>query len=443
MNKQILKNIRDNLPEPLKLISAPLFRNKLLKNIQYLRYEEMLEERENLSLDEIQAHQFKELKAILVHACQNVPFYKKLFNDSNFNPYEIKYCDDIDVLPFLTKNIIRQNFDKLISEIKIPGGYYIATTGGSTGEPLKVLLDYDCVFTENAFVNYFRKKLGYQKRNRLVTFRGVEFGERLWKFNPMQNEYIFSPFKISKKTLQIYLSKIERIKPDFLNGYLSALHYFAKLLSNNNLKIMNPIKGIFLISENINKTQRAFLEDFFQIKTSTFYGHSERCIIAEEIQPNEYKFDPYYGYTELIQNKDSSLAIVGTGFLNKTMPLIRYKTDDICRRVGDLFTIDGRRKSTEGLYGVNGEFFSHAAFNFHSEIFKNVTSYQFVQRQKGKADLLIIVNNDFKTHEIDLMKKEIDKKTKGVMEFDIRIVENLILSQRGKFKMFVSNHIDK
>lgn len=437
MNKQILKNIRDNLPEPLKLISAPLFRNKLLKNIQYLKYERILEERENLSLDEVQAHQFRELQAILIHSCQNIPFYKKLFNDSNFNPYEIKYCDDIDVLPFLTKEIIRENFNNLISSQKIPGGHYIATTGGTTGEPLKVLLDYDCVFKENAFVNHFRKKIGYKKNDLLATFRGIEFGDRLWEFNPMQNEIIFSPFKISQKTLLTYLSKINSIKPSFLNGYLSALYYFAKLLSENNLKLDNQIKGIFLISENIDLNQRLFLEEFFQAKTLPFYGHSERCIIAEEIKPNEYKFDPYYGYTEFIQNEDDSLTIVGTGFLNKTMPLIRYKTDDICHPVGHLFSIDGRWKSNEGLYGMNGEFFTHAAFNFHSEIFKNVTNYQFVQHDKGKADLLIVVNQAFNFSEIELMKKEIDKKTRGVMEFDIRIVENLILSERGKFKMFI------
>ena len=66
------------------------------------------------------------------------------------------------------------------------------------------------------------------------------------------------------------------------------------------------------------------------MKSITFYGHSERCVIAEEMTQNRYKFDPYYGYTEQIHNENNNYSIVGTGFLNYIMPFIRYKTDDIC-----------------------------------------------------------------------------------------------------------------
>lgn len=440
MNKHLLKNIRDNVPEPLKYLIAPLFRNKLIKNIMYCEFRKLLSERESASKESILEYQFVELKRILIYANQHVPYYKRLFTQVGFNPNEMKSIEDIKVIPFLTKEIIKKNFDDLISKDKVPGGHYIATTGGSTGEPLKVLLDYDSVFKENAFINHYRAKLGYEHTDRLVTFRGVEFGDRLWKYNPMQNELIFSPFKLSKFTIKHYVDKINVYKPQFLNGYLSSLYFFAQLMMDNNLKLKYPIKGIFLISENIDKEQRKFIEDFFCVESLPFYGHSERCIIAEEASINEYIFDPFYGYTEIVNNEDNSSSIVGTGFLNKTMPLIRYKTDDVCVVANNnRYLIDGSRKSTMGLYGHNDEFFGHAAFNFHSDIFKNVNGYQFVQNQKGIVDLLIVVNNQFISSEIELMKKEIDKKTKGVIDFNIEIVDQLILSNKGKFKMFICN----
>jgi len=443
MNKHFLKNIRDNMPEPLKYLTASLFRNKLIKSKSYLQFERMLLERAELDEDTIQKNQFIDLKEILIYANNYVPYYTELFKKVGFQPEIMQTAKEMEVIPFLTKELIRENFESLISTKDVSGGNYIATTGGSTGEPLKVLLDYDCVFKENAFVNHFRSKLGYKLSDKLATFRGVEFGDKLWKYNPMQNELIFSPFKLSKKTIVRYVNKINSYKPQYLNGYLSSLYFFAKLLSENNLELNTSLKGIFLISENIDRSQRQFIEDFFKVKSSTFYGHSERCIIAEELAPNEYSFDPYYGYTELIDNKDNTYTIVGTGFLNKTMPLIRYKTDDVAI---DLFNrkykIDGSRKSTMGLYGRNDEFFAHAAFNFHSDIFKNVAGYQFIQKQKGIADLLIVVNRQFHIDEIDLMKNEIDKKTKGVILFNIQVVDQLRLSNRGKFKMFISeiNH---
>lgn len=439
MKIDYLKIIRDNLPGSLNYILGPLIRNRLLNNSEYLRYQNLLIMRENLSREEIQLIQFDKLKKILIHSYNYVPYYTELFNLVGFNPTKMKSVDEIQIIPFLTKELILKNFDKLISTKKQSENYYIATTGGSMGEPLKILLDYKSVFRENAFVYHFRKRIGYQIKDRLATFRGVEFGKKNWKYNPIQNELLLSPFKLSSKTITSYVLQINKFKPSFLNGYLSSLYYFAKLLSENNLKLNFEIRGIFLISENIDKEQRAFLETFFHVPSSTFYGHSERCIIAEEIVPNEYVFDPYYGYTEAIENTDSSHSIVGTGLLNEIMPLIRYKTDDNCFALNQRFGIQSLRSSTIGLYGNNMEFFTHSSLNFHENFSENIIRHQYIQTQKGKAELLLIVNNKFKLEEIALIRKELDSKMKNVIEFDIKIVDQLILSGRGKYKMIISN----
>lgn len=443
MNRHFLKSIRDNIPESLKYVTAPFFRNKLIKNKDFCKYYNLLESREVLSSERIKEYQLSQLKHILIHSYQNVPYYQELFNRIRFSPFKFSSFEEMAKIPFLSKEIIRENFNKLISRKRIKNGSYIATTGGSTGEPLKVLLDYNSIFKENAFIYYFRKKTGYRFEDKLATFRGIEFGDKLWKYNPMYNELIFSPFKLSRLTLENYVTKINDFNPQYLNGYLSTIYFFARLLSEHPIPIKIKLKGIFLISENIDIEQREFIEKYFNLKSVTFYGHSERCIIAEEKIPNRYIFDPFYGFTEQVKIENNLFSIVGTGFLNHTMPLIRYKTDDICTPYNGYFSIDGSRKGTNGLYGKNNEYFGHAAFNFHSNIFKNVTNYQFVQNEKGKSDLLIIANRDFKVSEIDLMHKEIDKKTKGIIDFNIKVVDSLILSPRGKFKMFISKILNE
>ena len=65
MNKHFLKNIRDNMPEPLKYLTASLFRNKLIKNKTYRQFERMLIERAAMDDDTIQKNQFENLKEIL------------------------------------------------------------------------------------------------------------------------------------------------------------------------------------------------------------------------------------------------------------------------------------------------------------------------------------------------------------------------------------------
>lgn len=441
IDKHFLKSLRDNTPESIKYITAPLIRNKLLKNKYFREYFNLLEIRENLDSGKIKEFQLTQLKEILIYSYHNVPYYTELFNNVRFNPEKLESFDDVKIIPFLTRQLIRENFDKLISTDKVRGGYYSTTTSGSTGEPLKLLLDYNSIFKENGFVYHFRKSLGYQFEEKLVTFRGIEFGKKFWRNNPINNETIFSPFKLSRVTLEFYIKRINEIKPSYFNGYFSSIYYFARLLSENNIKLKFRLKGIFLSSENINEDERLFVESFFNVKSLTFYGHTERCVIAQEINHNEYKFDPYYGFTEQIKTDDNSFDIVGTGFLNKTMPLIRYKTDDVCQTANDgTVSIAGRRAVNDFLIGVNDEVISNSSLHFLSDILKNVIKYQFIQNKKGKAVLLIVPNKGFNTSEVTFIKKEIDKKTKGVIDFEIRIEEKAILSPRGKFQMFINTH---
>jgi phenylacetate-CoA ligase len=326
----------------------------------------------------------------------------------------------------------------LISRKEVKGGYYVGKTGGSSGLPLKFLLDFNSIYKENAFIYYYRKKAGYMFNDKLATFRDVGLGTKLCRYDAMYKELIFSPIKLSIVTINNYANRIDDFKPQYLNGYLSVIWYFAKLMESSQITLKTKLKGIFLMSENIDKAQRTFIEHFFNTKSYVHYGHSERCVLAEEKSRNYYQFDPYYGYAEQVHIENNNYSIVGTGFLNYIMPFIRYKTDDVCSPVNQLYTIDGKRSSSVGLHGYNNEFITSAAFDLHKEVFKNIITYQFVQNEKGKADLLLIVNNHFKLSEIELIKNDIYKDTKGIIDFDIKIVDHLILTPRGKSQMYIS-----
>ena len=440
MNKRFLKRLRDKMPESLKYVTAPYIRNKLLTNKEFRKYYDILQERETMSRELIKEYQFNELRNILMHSYKNVPYYTELFNSIDFNPEKVNSFDDINVIPFLTKDLIRRNFENLKSVKKISGGSYSTTTSGSTGEPLRVFLDYDSFFRETAFIYYYRKKLGYRFEDKVVTFRGIGFGDKLYSLNPVNNETIFSPFKLSAENLDFYRKKINEIKPAYFNGYISAIYYFAKLLSDKGQSLDIQLKGILLTSENINESERLFVESFFKVNSITFYGHTERCVIAQEIKKKEYQFDPYYGYTELLNLQPDVYEIIGTGFLNKTMPLIRYKTNDTCRISGDnMISISGRRDINDFMVGINDEKITHPALHILSDILVNVTNYQFIQEKKGQAVLLIVPNKDFHQSEIPYIKNAIERNMKGVIEFEIKIGDKLVLSPGGKYQMFINN----
>ena len=381
MNK-LPKLYRDNLPEPF-IHTAPLFRNKLIKNKEFNKYYKLLENRERLSSEHTE-YQLNQLKQVLIYAYQNVPYYRELFDKATFDPYKFSDFEQIKQIPFLTREIIRNNSDKLITTGKIKNGYYIGKTGGSTGLPLNPYLDYDSVYKENAFIYYYRKKSGYKFSDKMATFRQVDFGNKLWKYNPMHNELIFSPMKLSKVTLSVYAKKINELRPDYLNGYLSAIWYFGKLLEEYSIKLTFKLKGIFLISENLDPEQRKFVEQFYNVKSITFYGHSERCVIAEEMTPNRYQFDPYYGYTEQIHIEDDKYSIVGTGFLNHIMPFIRYKTDEYVYLIINIFQSKEREAAASDCMGLTMNSFEVLFLCLEIPYLRILLYISLFRRKKGK-----------------------------------------------------------
>ena len=65
MNKHFLKSLRDNIPEPLKYMAAPVFRNKLLKDKNFNQYLDLLQKGQQWSGDQVKEFQLKQLKDVL------------------------------------------------------------------------------------------------------------------------------------------------------------------------------------------------------------------------------------------------------------------------------------------------------------------------------------------------------------------------------------------
>ena len=91
-----------------KLVKHLIFplHEKILGRETY-KYLKQLSTEQYLSKKELKMLQFKKLKALLVHANDAVPFYRRRFADAGFNPHSMQAIDDFKVLPLLSKEEIR------------------------------------------------------------------------------------------------------------------------------------------------------------------------------------------------------------------------------------------------------------------------------------------------------------------------------------------------
>jgi phenylacetate-CoA ligase len=97
--------------------------------------------------DQIESIQLEGIKKTVVNCYENVPFFKKSFDEAGFNPYTFSSIDDLKKAPFVTKQDLRDNYPfgmfavplSQVKEIHMSSGTTgVATVGGYTQHDLDI-----------------------------------------------------------------------------------------------------------------------------------------------------------------------------------------------------------------------------------------------------------------------------------------------------------------
>ncbi len=429
MGIALLKKLNANLPDFIKVALAPIIRRKLINSSVFQNQMKELELMDTLSEEEVKRVQFEKLKETLVHAYEHTKYYRELFDNVGFDVYSFASKEQLDIIPVLTKEDIRNNFEALQADDI--SDYYSATTGGSTGMPLKVLLDRESIYRERAFIYHFWSKYGYDyKKSKIASFRGTDFKGKNFKANPLYAEIQFNPCNINADTIKSYYKKMTSFGVDFLQGFPSAIYSFCCFARDAGLDVKGKYKAVLCASENVYDFQKKVIEEVLGCKVISFYGHSERAVFAEQYG-DAYKFNDYYGYWEI----NDAGNVVCTGFISTKMPLIRYEVDDSVFKNGDLYSIKGHRDGV--MYGINGEIISAAAMNLHTDRLNKSINFQLHQKEKGVLIVRIVPFGKLKFKEIEEIRDIFQRQAGKNLTIQIEIAKEMILTQRGKYKLLI------
>ena len=89
---------------------------------------------QNWSLDKLRSYQLAKLKSLLSYAFYYSPFYKEFFKKNNFNT-DIRYLEELEKLPTITKNdLLKEN--ELIHTNKKFNKLFFCETSGTSGQVL-------------------------------------------------------------------------------------------------------------------------------------------------------------------------------------------------------------------------------------------------------------------------------------------------------------------
>ena len=402
-NFRRLQRIYDYAPSPARNFMTSA-RGWFLTRIRYsaesLRFLGELREHEKWSAPEITAFQLMAIREIVQHAVGTVPFYE------NYPRVDVARTRDLLRLPVLGRETVREQPEQFISRGVSPRQLIRAGTTGTTGANLKVAYTSQLARENWAFLLRQWSWAGLAPREPRITF----FGARVvpahrtkppfWTFNRPERQALASIFHLSETTAGDYLHFLERNRGQVLEGFPSVLGMLADFALQSGRTI--PMHVVFTSGEPLYADVRAKIETAFQTRIFDSYGMTEYCGQIQECERGQMHLIPEYGFLEILDKNgepaqaDEEGDFVWTGFLNRAMPLIRYRIGDRGRWLAGPRCACGRAfpqvvptitRESDILRSVDGRLFSPRALN---QLLKESASLRFCQFVHDRPERVVV-----------------------------------------------------
>jgi phenylacetate-CoA ligase len=212
-----------------------------------------------------------------------------------------------------------------------------ASTGGTSGLPLKLQRSVRSIANEQAFIDYVLRPSGISFRTaRIACLRGEVFKDKDDTEPPFgkyrdRNWLYLSVIHLNKETCRWFIDELMHFKPDILWIYPAYGDLLAGLCQEEGMTL--PIPVVLSSSEMLFPEAWERFRQVFHCRVIDYYGQAERVCFSYHTAPEQAWFMPAYGKVELIRVPSSDprygeASVVGTGFWNQKMPLVRYLTGD-------------------------------------------------------------------------------------------------------------------
>lgn len=408
----------------------------------------------------IEAHSFQKLKNILYHAFETSPYYRELWKEIGFEPRTIKYPEDIEPLPFITKDIIEKNKNRMISKKFSPRDLEISYTGGTSGTHTSFYRNRKCTAMRMGRQWGILEICGYSPGDRCGQIWGIHEDlpdsaskpslKRSFRKFASGKEILCCTIMKSEKMTEFH-ERLVKFNPTVLYGYPNAMAHFATFIQEKNLPGIK-VKTIICTAERLTEEQRKLLSDVFGGEVFNLYCTREHgCIGFECAKHDGFHLD--IGSVHLEITSDGRPAkrgepgeIVITDLLNYGMPFIRNKIGDRgslstkpCEcgcQLPLLSRLDGR--VTDMLYRPDG---SKVAGVMLVDMFLDmpaIKALQIVQERLNEVDMYLVVSYEYNQETQKRAIQEIREYMGDEIKINLKVVPEIPRNPvSGKFQEVV------
>lgn len=393
------------------------------------------------------------LAQTLIHAVTAVPHYRGVAS-----PGEIE-ADPFAALarfPLLDRETVRASGEQLLSEQGDRGTWTENTSGGSTGEPVRLLQDPDhlawTVAAREVYSTWAGGGLGEPELYIWGSEKDLEGGASLRNRvgNGLLRRTLLNAFLLTDETIEAILARLRRGPPNLVIAYAQAGYEVARYAARREIEVP-PQRGAIATAGTLYDFMRDQLEETFGCRVLNRYGSRETGDMAGECEHRTgLHVLPWNCHIEVLDaggapvgpGEEGEIAV--TGFTNRAMPLVRYLIGDRARlpereiecpcgrRTQMLAEVTGRSVDTfRGPEGqmVDGEYFTHLMY-FRPWL----RQFQVVQRAPNEVVYRVATEAEIPTAE----REEIVAKTRAVLgdacTVEFEQVETIEPSASGKLR---------
>lgn len=438
-------------PIPRSLMLGSGFHDKLKFLIQS----------EKWSFGQLVEYQEKRLRYLMGHSYNNVPYYHEILRQNNLYPSDIKKIEDLKKLPILTKENIRNNFNKLVVDNYSKFRPGLAYTSGSTGLPLTFYLDQQTREIEYGTIWRHAFWNGLKDINlKIATLRGDFASEYkkeniLYKYNGLTKELIFNTYILEKAYIKNIIKKLNEYKPDLIKGYPHVLFLIARYILEYKIELKFKPKLIQTSSEQLTTQMIQTIDNAFNARVSDWYSQAEYVISMGQCKQGTYHQNMETGILEIVEDEYGSERIYGTSLWNFSMPFIRYEIGDTVK-IGKNCECGKQHISIESLEGriddmietQNGKMISAGSFNTYWErrILCNLTIIpeyvQFLQEKIDKIVIKLFSNESIQKNEEQFIINELVLLLGENMQFEFKYLDKLPEIKKWRLVESKVNHND-
>lgn len=411
---------------------------------------------------DVQVH--RNLFHLLSHASINVPYYRDLIDDEGLS--ESTAISNLQKMPILTKSIIRRETKRLITEQPYRRARW-NTSGGSTGEPIRLLQDRRMRNLSKATKLLFMRWAGHQMGEPHVLIWGVPqatFGERISLhdriYRTVHNETYLNCYNTNDEVIHNWIGCINAKRPTLIEAYADAIYELSRLIIREDIYVERP-RAIITSAGVLESHMREAITQAFNCPVLNRYGSREVSDMACScLSNNELHVNEFLCYLEIVddQGEPCEVGIEGnilvTLFTNYTMPLIRYQIEDrgiwasghcpCGRNTIRLVEISGRQ--SDYLLASDGTKINGTALTTLLYPVTGIRRYQYRQTQKGTVVLAVV---PVQGSNLDRLKKEILlalERLKTMLRgstVELAIVDEIVPSKSGKYRYILNELVKK